>query len=328
MERINIVIAHDSRIPVSKYGGTERDIWYLGHEFIKMGHKVTFLVKEGSVCPFADVKIMDHDLPLSRQIPENTDIINFHYQPKEPLPVPFLVSIHGNLPAATSFYLNTNFVSKNHATRYGADAYVYNGLDWDDYGIPDLKKNENYVHFLGKAAWRVKNVRGAIKIARENKTEIKVLGGSRINLKMGPRITFSKWATFYGMIGGQKKNELLRHSKGLLFPVLWHEPFGLALIESLYFGCPVLGTPFGSLPEIITSEVGFLSNSMNDLKQAFQYLGYYKRKICHEYAVDIFNSKVMAKHYLKLYETILNGGYINKKAPCFNPVANVVPPFE
>ena len=39
----------------------------------------------------------------------------------------------------------------------------------------------------------------------------------------------------------------------------WHEPFGIALIEALYFGCPVFGTPYGSLPEIVEEGVqGFL----------------------------------------------------------------------
>lgn len=325
MEKMNIVIVHDSRLPVSKYGGIERVIWYLGKEFVKMGHQVTYLVKSGSVCPFANVKTLDKQRPISRQIPENTDLVNFHFQPEEPVPYPFLVSIHGNLPAGTSFFRTTNFVSKNHAFRYGADAYVWNGLDWDDYGMPELCKHDQYVHFLGKAAWRVKNVRGAIRMAAVNSTEIKILGGTRINVKMGLRITWSKWATFYGMVGGEEKCRLLKSSRGLIFPVLWHEPFGLAMIESLYFGCPVLGTRYGSLPEIITDETGYLSGSMQDLTNAFSSLDSYNRRLCHEYVVDKFNSKEMAKNYLRLYETVLNGREINKKVPCYRPDRNVIP---
>ena len=319
---MNILIVHDTKIPVDKYGGTERIIWYLGYELKKSGHNITYLGKEGSKCPFAQVKVIDFSKHFNEQIPEDTDIVHFHFQPKEEVNVPYLVSIHGNLPNGTRFFDNTNFVSENHAKRFGADAYVYNGLNWDDYGKPGLSGHENYVHFLGKAAWRVKNVKGAIKLAHRNKTEIKVLGGSRVNFKMGPRITFSKWASFYGMVGGEQKNELLKNSKGLIFPVLWHEPFGLALPESLYFGCPVLGTKYGSLPEIITEEFGYLSNSMEDLASAFPNLDSFSRKICHEYAVDKFNSKVMAENYLRLYEKILNGEKINKNTPEFQPGKN------
>lgn len=314
---MNIVIAHNSIIPVHLYGGTERVIWCLGNELMKMGHKVTYLVNAGSECPFADVIFLKEQIPLNEQIPENTDIINFHFQPDEKINIPHLITIHGNLPADTKFFANTNFVSKNHAQRYGANAFVYNGLDWEEYGKPDLNSKLNYVHFLGKAAWRIKNVRGAIQIAHKNKTQIKVLGGSRINLKMGVRITGSKYAKFYGMVGGQKKNELLNHSKALIFPVLWHEPFGLAIIESLYFGCPVLGTKYGSLPELVKKDVGFLSNSISELTENLNEINSFNRKKCHEYAADNFNSMVMAVNYLNLYEKILNGEKINKNNPQF-----------
>ena len=321
---MNILIVHNNKIPVIKYGGTERDIWYLGYELVKMGHKVTYLVKAGSSCPFAEVKIFNPEVSINKQIPENIDFVNLHFHPNEEIHFPHLISIHGNLPEQSKFYLNTNFVSKNHAKRYGANAFVYNGLNWDDYGKPDFKSKRDYIHFLGKAAWRIKNVRGAIKIAHRNKTEIKVLGGTRINIKMGLRFTTSKYARFYGMVGGEQKNALLRNSKALIFPVLWHEPFGLAIIESLYFGCPVLGTKHGSLPELVTGDVGFLSNSLDELSEAYKNLDDFDRKLCHEYAYDNYNSNVMARNYLKLYEQILNGETINKKVPKFISEENIL----
>jgi hypothetical protein len=172
---MNIVIVSNSRIPAIKYGGTERVIWYLGHELVKMGHKVTFLAMRGSFCPFADVRIFNEQLPVVSQIPAGTDIVNFHFQPSAEIEIPYLVSVHGNLPQETVFFRNTHFLSENHAARYGSGAFIYNGLDWNDYGQPALKKKSDYVHFLGKAAWKVKNVKGAIEIAHRNKTEIKIL---------------------------------------------------------------------------------------------------------------------------------------------------------
>jgi glycosyltransferase involved in cell wall biosynthesis len=180
---------------------------------------------------------------------------------------------------------------------------------------------------LGKAAWRVKNVRSAINIAHQNKTEIKILGGARLNIKMGFRLTTSKWASFYGMVGGNEKLELLKHSKALIFPVLWHEPFGLAIIESLFFGCPVLGTKYGSLPELIHKEIGFLSNNQQELVDEFKNLTSFNPILCHEYVTDIFKSKLMAENYLLLYEKILNGGKINKNTPQFMEKENVLTEF-
>lgn len=288
-------------------------IWYLGQELAARGHAVKYLVQKGSYCPFANILNINPHQPVNLQIPGNTDMVHFNYQPDEEPDVPYLVTIHGNLPEGTSFFKNTSFISRNHAARYGSEVYVYNGLNWDDYGKPVFNEKKNYVHFLGKAAWRVKNVIGAVKIAHRNRTEIKVLGGSRINIKMGFRITLSQWATFYGMVGGEEKRELLKHSRGLVFPVLWHEPFGLAVIESLYFGCPVLGTTYGSLPELVPAGVGFLSDSLDELTEAFGHLDQFGRRHCHEYVTSRFNSAIMASRYLELYERILNGESIKSK---------------
>ena len=312
---MNILLAHNSVIPVYKYGGTQRDIWYLGRELAKMGHGVSYLVAAGSKCEFAEVLYWDISRPLNEQIPGKTDIVNLHYPFGGKLDKPYVSSVHGN-QANVELTENTTFVSQDHARRFNAEIYVYNGMDWDDYGEVNLASDRKYYHFLGKAAWRIKNLRGAIKIIKRSKGEhLKVLGGKRFNLKMGPRFTLSPKVSFAGMVGGEEKNELLQNSKGLIFPVRWHEPFGLAIPESLYFGCPVFGTPYGSLPELVTEDFGFLSNRSSEIVEALKNTGSYSRQKCHEYARDMFNSKKMAESYLEIYERVLNGEKLNKNKP-------------
>ena len=313
---MNILIEYSGIIPAIKYGGTERAIWYLGKELTKMGHYVTYLVLKGSSCDFAPILFYDKEKTLSEQIPSSTDIIHFLSKNAEPVEKPYIVTIQGNVNDQREFDSNTVFVSKDHAARFGSESYVYNGMDWDDYGKPDLFNKRNYFHFLGDAAWRLKNVQGAIDVIKGTKNErLKVLGGTRLNLNMGFRFTTSTRVSFCGMVGGEEKLRLLEGSKGLIFPVKWSEPFGIALTESLYFGCPVFGTPYGSLPEIINEEVGFLSNSKNKLVEAVENVEHYSRVTCHEYARDIFNSKLMAEAYLKKYEKVLNGGQLNSVPP-------------
>lgn len=313
---MNILIANNGVIPVSHYGGTERVIWYLGKELNKMGHQITYLVKENSYCDFARVLFLNNTIPLSKQIPDDIDIVHFQWMPAEPVHKPHIVTIHGNSNDSREFDKNTVFVSKNHAERYNSTSYVYNGLDWDDYGEIQLDNDRKYFHFLANAAWKVKNVKGAIKIISMTKNEkLKILGGYRLNFKMGFRLTLNPKARFCGMVGGEKKLSLLQGSKGLIFPVKWHEPFGLSLIESLYFGCPVFGTPYGSLPELIHEDVGFLSSNASDLATALDHADEYSRKKCYEYALDNFNSKKMAESYAEKYVTVLNGGSLNKTKP-------------
>ena len=48
-------------------------------------------------------------------------------------------------------------------------------------------------------------------------------------------------------------------------PALWDEPFGITLIEAMVSGTPVLGTRRGSLPEIVSPEVGALGDTLEEL---------------------------------------------------------------
>ena len=152
-------------------------------------------------------------------------------------------------------------------------------------------------------------------MAREAGIPLRVLGGNRIQLKMGIRITLDLNVRFEGMVSGTNKNRLINGSRALLFPVLWNEPFGIALTESLYFGCPVFGTPFGSLAELITPEFGFLSHSRSELIQALGEVDSYNRLKCHEYVCDVFSSLKMTQDYLALYEKVLNGENLNPEPP-------------
>lgn len=303
-----------------------------------MGHSVTYLVKKGSSCPFARVLEIDEKKPFAAQIPPDTDLAHFHFEIDETLPVPHLTTVHGNSNTKKKFPNNVVFVSHNHAKRHGAEAFVYNGIDFDDYGKPMTQNKRLYFHFLGNAAWRVKNVRGAIDVADKAGVRLHVIGGSRVNFSMGLRITISPQIRFHGMLGGDGKNAILQGSKGLIFPVLWHEPFGLAIIESMYFGCPVFGTPYGSLPELLgskpylypdrkwngqvdafQSEVGFLSVKKSELIQAVKEADQYDRQRCQDYAVEHFSSRRMAEDYMRLYERLMKGETLHAVAPVFEP---------
>lgn len=305
---MNIVLVHDVVLPVRKYGGTERVVWALGQELSRMGHHVTFLLRKGSSCNFAKLIEIDPTRSIGSQVPEEADIVHFQDTAQTTdLKKPFVVTINGNKDA-DDIPENSVFVSHNHAERYGHQTFVYNGLDWDEYGPADLTRERKGFHFLGKAAWRVKNVKGAIRITQHVKgSSLEVLGGYRLNLKMGFRLTLDPHIHFHGMVDNVQKKYYIEQSQGLLFPVLWHEPFGLCLTESLYYGAPVFGTKMGSLPELITSDVGWLGD---DEQQIADYLNThpdFSPQHCHDCAVEQFNARLMAKEYVKQYEKVLNG---------------------
>ncbi|MDO9278654.1 MAG: glycosyltransferase [Polaromonas sp.] len=315
---MKIILISYTSIPVYAYGGTERVIWDLGYALSQLGHQVTYLVAAGSTCPFAEVLYIDPSVDLRMQIPDGIDIVHFQFSPDfsldEDFNKPYVVTEHGNTAADNLLPFNSIFVSKNHAQRHGSDQFVYNGLNWDAYGAVDFDARREHHHFLGKAAWRVKNVTGAIDVALDAGVELAVMGGTRLNLKRGFRFTWSRRIQFHGMVGGQDKFRLLNTSNGLIFPVRWHEPFGLAVIESLYFGCPVFATPYGALPELVGPEHGFLSANKAELVSSIQEQSFDMRA-CHQQAVAHFNAETMARGYLEKYEQVLAGERLSKNHP-------------
>jgi glycosyltransferase involved in cell wall biosynthesis len=312
---MNILIVNPSVIPALLYGGTERVIWYLGKELHKLGHKITYLVAPGSSSDFADIIAFDRQKSINEQIPEDIDIVHFNFPVRERILKPNITTIHGNSSPNEEFDINTVFVSQNHATRHSSDSFVYNGLDWNDYGTPNFTNDRQYFHFLANAAWKVKNLKGTMNICNQAGEKLAVLGGKRLNFKMGFRFTFNPNVKFYGMVGGEKKLSLISGSKGLIFPVLWDEPFGLALTESMFLGCPVFGTDYGSLPEIVIKETGFLSNNSGQIVQAIQNADSFNRRLISDYAREKFDSKTMALEYLKKYELVLSGKTLNQVRP-------------
>lgn len=284
-------------------------------ELVRKGHCVTFLADKGSACDFAKIIHIDPKRSLIEQIPEEADIVHFNNEVPKGGSKPYIGTYHGNFIHG-EIDKNAVFVSRNHAARYGSNSYVYNGLDWDDYGSVDCEKIRQGYHFLGNAAWSVKNVKGAIRVVKGLHGEhIHILGGYRFNLKMGFRFTLTPKARFHGMVGGKEKLDYLKGSKGLVFPVKWDEPFGLAITESLYCGSPVFGTPYGSLPELVIPEVGFLTNKCSEMIEHLRHAYHYDARICHQYASDLFNSRVMAETYLQKYEQVANGSPLNDTAP-------------
>lgn len=318
---LNITIIVPGTVPATHYGGTQRVAWDLGRALSRMGHRVWFLAdKVDGTCDFAELRKRNPALSLVKQLPEKIDIVHFNDQTSDvqDLKVPHVVTINGNTPP---FPLDRNaiFVSRNHAWRHGSESYVYNGLDWDFLPPVDLTLHRRGYHFLGKAAWSVKNVRGAIDVVCHIPDgRLTVLGGYRLNLKMGFRLTLSPRVRFRGMVVDATKYAVMQQSQGLIFPVTWHEPFGLAVIESLYAGCPVFATPYGDMPELVSdARLGFLTDSASELVEHLSNIPAYNPQCCHEYARDTFSADVMARAYLAKYEMVLNGQVLN---PVFGTV--------
>jgi glycosyltransferase involved in cell wall biosynthesis len=308
---MHIALYHEAIIPPKKYGGTERIVFWLGKALLQLGHQVTLLAHEGSELPgarFISVKGSDwEDL-----LPSDVDLVHLWGTPSKTPKKPFVVTIQGNGKPGELFSPNTIFISRKHAENHGSGQFVYNGIDPAEYPC-DSDRKEHLV-FLAKASWKVKNLVGAIEIARESGLPLEVLGSRE--LPLGLQHLLPRWdgVKYHGMVDDLKKRSILRNARALLFPVRWPEPFGIAITEALASGCAVFGTPYGSLPEIVDSNSGVLSASASELLEAVRSFKY-NPKACRDRVSQGFSHLDMARSYLKHYQAILEKKPLNEVEP-------------
>jgi glycosyltransferase involved in cell wall biosynthesis len=335
---MHITLFKTGKIPIPPYGygGTQRLIYWLGKTLVELGHQVTLIANAQSHIPGAELRALPDDekdpRAWLRLIPDATDIVHFHEPLKGSVNKPVLMTVHGNGQPGEQFIPNTVFVSRRHAANHGARHFVYNGIDPREYAFAE--RREDYAVFLAKAHWPVKNLHGAVQVAHRAGLELRVLGSRNWPLNLHRLLPPIRGVRYYGMIGGQKKRELLARARCLIFPVRWHEPFGIGLIEALVSGCYVAGTPYGSLPEIVTPEVGVLSADADELVEAVKNPQWFSPPECRARVLHGgFTRLDCARSYLNYYERILSKGSLGEPgepAPATRPdfAANQLLPWE
>lgn len=299
---MKIALLHDSVLPPKTYGGIERVVMLLARELTTLGHQVVIVSRKGSVVTdYEHVELPEHFPDYIKKLPQDLDFLHSHQPLQKYTPqIPYLITIHGNGKPGEIFDSNSSFVSRSHATNHSAKYFVYNAIDVDSYAFSE--KKENSFSFLAKASWRVKNLKTAIQLARDTKTQLEVLGGTG---------TDSQWVKYHGLVGESEKNQILPRTKALLYPTNWDEPFGLAVLEALACGTPVIASSNGAMPELITPEVGFICKTYSEMLQATDKISHILPETCRNHVRQQFSAARMATDYLKLYEKIQAQGKLD-----------------
>jgi len=101
---------------------------------------------------------------------------------------------------------------------------------------------------------------------------------------------------------------LLAGARALLFPIRWEEPFGIVVAEALISGTPVITTPHGAMPELVTPDVGFLCRDEQELEEAIGRVATLSPAACRQRALEHFTSSVCAHKYVHYYQRLRAGG--------------------
>jgi len=246
----------------------------------------------------------------------HTDYLNFPISRRHR--VPSLNTLHGRLDIPDLVPLYREFsdvpvVSISDAQRSPLPwinwrATIYHGLPPDLYRLEERPRG--YLAFLGRISPE-KRADRAIDIANRAGMELKIaakvdaVDRDYFEQQIKPLLD-NPLVEFIGEIGEMEKGGFLGNARALLFPIDWPEPFGLAMIEALACGTPVIAYRRGSVPEIIEDGVtGFVVNDEQEAVEAVARLHTIRRRRCRKEFERRFSSHRMAADYLEVYEQLL-----------------------
>jgi glycosyltransferase involved in cell wall biosynthesis len=331
------------RVPPKKYGGTERMVHALTEELVKRGHEVTLFASGDSITSarlesvyprgIREAKIKDLygvnpwtllNIGLAYEMQDEFDIIHDHLAPIS-LPTanisttPVVMTMHGAFNAQNKILFQTmhgpHVVTISESQMYSLPSLnhagtVYNGLPMEDY--PFGEEMGEYLLYVGRISLE-KGVHFAIEVAQQ--LDLPLILAAKVDRQdeayfkeyIEPRL--SDRIQWIGEVDETDRNKLMMNARCFLHPVTWREPFGLALIEAMACGCPVVAFDKGSIPEIIdTGVTGYVVQDLDTMIEAVENIGTIDRKICRERALNNFSATKMADGYEAVYIKILEKG--------------------
>jgi glycosyltransferase involved in cell wall biosynthesis len=329
-------------VPPKTYGGTERVVSWLTEELVRLGHDVTLFASADSVTKARLIPCCDralrlanarddispHMLEIERAIGREAgfDVVHFHtgtlhFPLARRMHTKSVTTLHGRLDNPELAPLFREFrdlalVSISDEQRAPVPfasfvATVHHGLPKDLLKFdPD---GDGTLAFLGRISPEKRPDR-AIRIARAVGLRLviaaKVASADQNYWEqvIKPLLDEGDGVEFIGEVNEDGKQRLLGKARGMLFPIDWPEPFGLAMIEALACGAPVVAFKCGSVPSVIKHGVtGFVVETMEEAIAATRELHRLSRQACRDDFERRFTVERMAQQYLRVYESLISG---------------------
>ncbi len=338
---MKILLTCDPEIPVPPklYGGIERLVDGLAHEYKKQGHLVYLLAHPESTCTAAEeifhfpalysrgyknvaknaIKLYKVAKKIKPDVVHSFSRLLYTYPLLLTSNLSFLqtygrlISPHSTKLASIIGGKKINFTSAaehmlTHLKNTKKFTPVYNFVD-TSYFVPNENIEKDYLMFLGRIE-DIKGTKECIETALATNTKLIIAG----NIQPGHDEYFNTYIKPYlenplieyvGPVNDEQKLYYLQRSKAFLFPIKWEEPFGIVMAEAMACGLPVIGFNRGSVPEVVThAKTGFIVENKKEMIDAVANIGNIDRDEVRKDCVNRFSVEIIAGQYLELLQRI------------------------
>jgi glycosyltransferase involved in cell wall biosynthesis len=206
---------------------------------------------------------------------------------------------------------------------------VHHGLPRDLLSFT-FAPQEGYLAFLGRISPEKRPDRAieiAVRAGVQLKIAAKVDRADRTYWEdtIAPLVRAHANVEFIGEITEREKSAFLGGARALLFPIDWEEPFGLAMIEAMACGTPVIAFGRGSVPEVVDPGVtGFIVHDMDGAVDAVARVDELDRRVVRDRFETRFTAERMALDYVDIYRRLAGAavaGTMQRTQPEVSPLA-------
>ncbi|MDQ6691396.1 MAG: glycosyltransferase family 4 protein [Candidatus Dormibacteraeota bacterium] len=234
-------------------------------------------------------------------------------------PAPFLATVHGGINQPVLTFLRevdreVELVAISQAQRDQAPAVRWNSVVHNAVsreGLTFRATKEEYLLQLARITPE-KGQHWAIEVAERAGLPLVLAGkvdqdgasqkyfAEQIEPRLGSRVRWIEDAR------GTDKADLIAGAAAMLFPIEWDEPFGLAMVEAMISGTPVLAFPRGAATELVEDGLtGYLAADVDDMVRLLPDARRIDAAACARRAEERFSVERMTEGYERAYESAL-----------------------
>ena len=192
---------------------------------------------------------------------------------------------------------------------------VYNGIDISQFKFNP--KPEDYFAWIARID-PYKGIENAIMAAK--KAGVKLFFAGRLDksrrsyFKERIKPHLGRKIKYLGELSQKDLSDFYGNAKAVLYPIEWHEPFGLIMTEAMACGTPVIAFDRGSVPEVVKDKkTGFVvpmldkkgRKNIDGIVKAIHKIDEIKREDCRKWVERKFTYQKMTDKYEEIYYKVI-----------------------